>query len=98
MASSPHREQVSPRLALTGIDPPGSILWRIFKVLVPASVLTLLFSEIVLIFACYFAVWYFESKAAPAAGSASPDRQGHPNRQENLDRQENPDRQDCPVP
>ncbi len=34
---------------------------RIFRVLVPASALTLLFSDLVLIFACYFGVWYYQS-------------------------------------
>jgi lipopolysaccharide/colanic/teichoic acid biosynthesis glycosyltransferase len=34
---------------------------RIFRVLVPASALTLLFSDLVLLFACYFAVWYYQS-------------------------------------
>jgi lipopolysaccharide/colanic/teichoic acid biosynthesis glycosyltransferase len=34
---------------------------RIFRVLVPASALTLLFSDIFLVFACYFGVWYYQS-------------------------------------
>ena len=34
---------------------------RIFRVLVPASALTLLFSDLVLLFACYFGLWYYQS-------------------------------------